>query len=84
MEYPQYQSHKKVRALQIGDDFPIGIHGDGSVMLPIADVGYSSVTVPKEVVSRYFPKAGDFLVVYEDGYQSISPRKAFLDGYTKL
>ncbi|WP_339468145.1 hypothetical protein, partial [Pseudomonas lurida] len=28
------------------------------------------------------PNRGDFLVQYEDGYMSISPRKAFLDGYT--
>lgn len=84
MEYPQYQSHKKIRALQIGDEFPITVNGDGSVTLPIADVGFNKITVKAEVVSRYFPANGDFLVFYEDGYQSISPSKAFKEGYTKL
>jgi hypothetical protein len=83
-ELPRYKSHKEVSALMIGDQFPIAVNGDGSVTLPIADVGYDTVTVPKEVVSRYWPVAGDFYVVYEDGYKSISPSKAFKDGYTRI
>ena len=35
------------------------------------------------MVTRYRPIEGDFLVLYADGYQSFSPAKAFLEGYTK-
>lgn len=34
--------------------------------------------------ARYSPVAGDYLVRYEDGYLSISPKKAFEDGYRLL
>lgn len=83
IEMPRYRSHKEVHALKIGDD-PIVVHGDGSVTLPIADDGYAPVTVDASVVSRYMPSAGDYLVVYDDGYRSISPAKAFEDGYTRI
>ena len=37
------------------------------------------------MTSRYEPKVGDFWVIYEpDGYQSISPRDAFLAGYVPI
>ena len=32
---------------------------------------------------RYTPVPGDYLVIYEDGYRSISPKAAFEGGYTK-
>ena len=83
IEMPRYRSHKEVRALQIGDE-PIIINPDGSMTLPIADVGYAPVTITAEVYSRYCPVAGDFYVVYADGYKSLSPRKAFIDGYTRV
>ena len=33
---------------------------------------------------RYMPKQGDYLVTYDDGYQSISPAAAFEPGYAQL
>lgn len=80
---PRYTSHKTVHALEIGADAPIVVREDGIVTLPIADYGFGSIDVKAEVVARYMPVAGDFLVQYEDGYRSISPRKAFLEGYHK-
>lgn len=79
-EMPRYQSHKKVWALKIGEG--ITVAADGSVTLPIIDPGYEPVTVSKEVVARYLPMPGDYYVVYDDGYKSISPAKAFEDGYS--
>ena len=35
-------------------------------------------------VSRYMPKPGDYFVVYDDGYESYSPAKAFEEGYTRI
>jgi hypothetical protein len=80
-EMPRYQSHKKVHALKIGEG--IVVNQDGSAVLPIADPGFGPLTVEKGVISRYVPMPGDYLVVYEDGYKSISPAKAFEEGYTR-
>jgi hypothetical protein len=41
------------------------------------------MTLAAEIFARYVPVPGDFYVVYADGYQSFSPRKAFLEGYTR-
>lgn len=48
------------------------------------DEGYAIVTLPADMWSRYKPVAGDYYVQYADGYKSFSPRKAFLEGYTKV
>lgn len=32
--------------------------------------------------ARFEPSPGDYLAIYEDGYQSFSPKKAFEEGYT--
>lgn len=82
-EMPRYRSHKEVWALQIGDA-GLTINEDGSVTLPISDPGFAPVTVSKDVVQRYMPVAGDFYVVYADGYKSISPAKAFREGYRRI
>jgi hypothetical protein len=80
-ELPRYISHKKVWALEIeavgGGDY------SQSVRLTFRDKGYGSIEVHPEMFSRYQPVPGDFYVEYADGYKSFSPRKAFLEGYTK-
>lgn len=78
-EMPKYECHKKVWALEIAKV----THGDGYVIHP-ADKGYGPVPVDGEIFARYMPEPGDFYVVYSDGYKSISPRKAFLEGYTRV
>jgi hypothetical protein len=82
MEMPKYRSHKEVWALKIGEG--LTVNPDGSVTLPIVDPGYAPVTVEKGVVGRYMPMPGDYYVVYSDGYKSISPAKAFEEGYTLI
>ena len=76
-EMPKYKSHKTVWALEID-------HVHGGLELHFRDPGYGPLRVEAPVLQRYFPQPGDFYVVYADGYQSISPRKAFLEGYTKF
>lgn len=71
-----YQCHKRVKAAQINDCHP---QADGSYKLGL-DTG-------EEVLQespRYRPVIGDYLVEYEDGYRSVSPRKAFEDGYSPI
>ena len=74
-EMPRYQSHKKVWALKIKDV-------TGCTITP-ADEGYAPFEVQPEMYLRYTPVAGDYYVVYEDGYKSFSPAKAFEEGYTR-
>ena len=76
LELPRYRSRKEVRALKIAsiDEFT----------LRFSDPGYGPITVEPKVFTRYTPVVGDYYVVYEDGYVSISPRKAFEEGYTRI
>lgn len=79
---PMYQSHKRVRALEIA---AIENGVDGKPRLYFTDgENFQPMAVDPLLTMRYSPKIGDFFVVYEDGYESLSPRKAFLDGYTRV
>jgi len=75
-EMPRYQSHKKVWALKIAS-----VNGH---RLTFADEGYAPLLVDAPMFARYTPVPGDYYVVYDDGYKSISPAKAFEEGYTRL
>lgn len=78
MNMPQYQSHKRVEAA------PIEFLTDGMVHVKIGETVHG-VAVPKDFFGRGKPEKGDYLVRYQpDGYLSWSPRRAFLDGYTRL
>ncbi|MHB1310484.1 MAG: hypothetical protein ACYC3L_00610 [Gemmatimonadaceae bacterium] len=74
-EMPSYRSHKKVWALQIQY---VADH-----TLSFMEAGYAPRTVDPALFVRYTPVPGDYFVVYADGYESISPRAAFEEGYTK-
>lgn len=82
----KYKCHKVVKAAEITFVYPVDTM-DSFVQLQFAGteqpVPYA-VLVSKSTTSRYWPEIGDFLVEYEDGYTSISPRKAFLEGYALL
>jgi len=79
-----YQSHKKVKATQIieaehywAERSPNGRRGititrDDGMVEELRDA----------MIARYIPVVGDYLVEYEDGYRSISPKKAFEEGYS--
>ncbi len=79
---PRYRCHKIVQALKIAQ--VIVVNPDASGTLAIDDDGFDTVEVSQGVLSRYVPLPGDYLVIYEDGYHSISPAKAFEEGYTRL
>lgn len=79
-DLPLYQSHKKVRALQLAS---IEDALDG-VRLSFSEPGYDPIGVDFKLVHRYRPVPGDYYVVYEDGYASFSPKAAFEAGYTRL
>jgi hypothetical protein len=75
----EYQSHKKVHAAQIKG---VGDVTDAGVEVLLDDD--TKQQLAREVIARYAPKVGDYLVRYADGYLSISPQQAFEDGYTPI
>lgn len=85
-KFPVYICHKRVQALEIAS---VGSYElsefDGKLRrrLTFKEEGHGPFDAIGDLFTRYVPEPGDFYVVYEDGYRSFSPRKAFLDGYTR-
>lgn len=83
---PRWKCHKEVFAFKIREIRMIGeppvSSTDQRAMLVSTDGGV--VTVTAEYMRKHRPQIGGYHVVYEDGYQSFSPAKAFEDGYTRL
>ena len=74
----RYRSHKIVEAAQIDGWFaPGSATPSGGVIVAGEDI-----LAPPGFFARGNPHPGDYLVRYEDGYLSWSPKKAFEEGYT--
>jgi hypothetical protein len=80
-DIPKYVSHKEVWAAEIEK---IDIYDRVTISFKDCKPLNYIISEYDKMVIRYQPTEGDFLIIYPDGYQSFSPRKAFLDGYTKL
>lgn len=81
LKLPKWKSHKIVQAA------PIATVTDNLLTLRVSDVEgqqFENVPVLIGLFLRYRPVEGDYYVVYDDGYVSISPKKAFEDGYSPL
>jgi hypothetical protein len=79
---PRYRCHKEVRALKIEKLLP---KPDGTAITTILRCeGGFMVKVGAQYMLRNNPEPGGYYVVYEDGYESFSPAKAFEDGYTRI
>ena len=90
-ELPRYKCHKEVHALKIEFIKPDAElakaenrETTGGAWFKIADEGYKSIHVEADWMKKHAPVAGGYYVVYEDGYKSFSPAKAFEDGYTRI
>lgn len=86
---PRWKCHKIVRAAKI---YGIQPSGDGvftqadrrthGAMLELRHGGQRwQVKVSGNWVEKFDPKVGGYYVLYEDGYSSFSPAKAFEEGY---
>lgn len=81
---PRYKCHKEVCALKIAKIEEHGPSGsDGATITP-AEPGYSPFDVPAAYIGRHVPQVGGYYVVYDDGYESFSPAKAFEEGYRPI
>lgn len=87
-EMPRYQCHKKVWALKIASILRDGEgedrETDGTAMITPADEGYGMFMVDAEYMRKHKPQVGGYFVLYDDGYRSFSPAKAFEEGYTRI
>ena len=80
-----WKSHKVVKAGRITQlptqDIPTG---DWLVGVEDANSATTQVRMPPNAFSRGRPVMGDYIVIYDDGYKSWSPAKAFEEGYDRL
>ena len=74
-----YVSHKVVQAVQITQ---VKEGSTGGALLGLAD-GFAPYVAVPSMTERYMPVPGDYLMLYSDGYVSISPKKAFDEGYIR-
>ena len=84
-ELANWQCHKIVKAGKIKI---LPMEKDGKPIGPVVveDVNgvNAAVAVDDNIFARGWPQLGDYLVIYDDGYKSWSPAKAFKEGYTRL
>lgn len=88
-DWPEYESHKVVRAAKI-----VGVeknHGGGRIVQKIwvrpAGAEFDGCGIDEfwPTIGEMAEKAeiGGYAVLYPDGFKSISPEKAFDEGYTR-
>jgi len=86
-EMPRYKCHKEVHACMIKD---IVENPNGSIDLFFYNFGpdktFSPVNISAPESSRFANHEDDlgYFIVYEDGYVSWSPTKAFEEGYSLI
>lgn len=83
VELPLYQSHKKVRAAKITEIESHESDGTGCHTMIFGEISGSEF-LTDEWKSRFKPEVGGYYVVYDDGYTSFSPAKAFEEGYSRI
>lgn len=81
VEIPQYRCHKVVRAAKITDFRENGVLGAPDLVL--GEIG-GIVTLLPEWHYKHKPQVGGYYVLYDDGYTSFSPAKAFEEGYSRI
>lgn len=78
-EWPKYETHKIVQAAKI---VSYKYDDQGKMIAAVTEDGAEFVPVLPEMMNRSVP--GDWAMLYPDGYKSVSPAKAFEEGYTMV
>jgi hypothetical protein len=76
-DWPKYESHKIVQAMKI---VAYRYDDQGTMVAAITEDGADFVPALPGMMNRSSP--GDYAMLYPDGYKSVSPAKAFEEGYT--
>lgn len=82
IEMPKYKCHKEVHALHIAIVDSRMEDGERVTDLLPSNTDYAPIRVDSVFTEKHKPKDGGYLVVYDDGYRSFSPKEAFKKGYT--
>lgn len=73
----RYQCHKVVQATKI--------RAIGTINAKIyGEEPHEEISVTHEWIEKHDPQVGGYLVIYQDGYLSYSPAKAFEEGYKEI
>ena len=84
---PRYKCHKEVSALAIEQIVEDHINPAKPFTIYFQDAHFAPIQIEKKWVDEKFHGQGTdpgYYVVYEDGYISWSPTKAFEEGYTLI
>lgn len=84
LEMLRYRSHKIVKAAPIVSIGAKTSADTNRVLIIEVPDGSQHPFVPNVAEMADNATVGDYAVEYEDGYRSVSPRKAFEDGYTRV
>ena len=77
----RYRCNKEVYAVKIKQ---VTIRpAEGHILTP-EDSNRGEIIISDAFYQHHKPVAGGYLVIYDDGYQSFSPAKAFEEGYTLI
>jgi hypothetical protein len=86
-QLPHYKCNKLVRAGKIDSIFP---HSNptpawaATLVLILPDGKPCEFPASQEWLDKHKPVIGGYFVLYEDGYQSFSPKHAFESGYSLI
>lgn len=78
--WPEYKSHKIVRAAKI---VAITDHPGGTRTIMVRPENSYEPEPFEPNLANMPANVGDWAMLYPDGYKSISPAKAFAEGYTR-
>jgi hypothetical protein len=78
---PRWRCHKVVRAAEIVE-FECAYPGKRLVTIALSETNRCSIHLDAGIFNRCTPKIGDMLMIYADGYISVSPRAEFDAGYS--
>lgn len=82
----KFKCHKVVSAARISDiSFMVMDHRGCGLSVTIQHPDIDDMTlpyfIPDSAMARYTPKVGDYVVLYDGDYVSVSPKEAFESGY---
>jgi hypothetical protein len=81
-DWPKYESHKIVQAAPIMEIVDAG--GNLTILCKPFDDHTVEAFYPTEPAMIARAEVGGYAVVYSDGFKSVSPKKAFEEGYTRV
>ena len=82
----KFKSHKVVSAARISEQHGFAIDHEWSGMqVTLQHPEFEDMTLPyviaDSMMARYTPQVGDYVVLYDGDYVSVSPKEAFESGY---